>query len=108
MEDLFKKVGFGYEYRDRLEKFYRPYFPSAETLRDFSVQVFKCDNIDKTPRRIINQIERFVQIANDIEIIRPGNDSLRIVFLQTCIEAIYKLSEDNGGKYKIKYIIKFF
>lgn len=108
MEKLFEEVGFVYEYREEFVKFYRPYFLDEDELYGFFRKVFKHDNIDKTPRRIMNQIVHLVSLANDIEKIRPARDSLRIVFLQTCIESIYKLSGDNGGKYKEKDRTNFY
>lgn len=100
MDKLFEKVGFICEYREEVEKFYRPYFLRDNELNEFFVQVFRHDEIDKTPRQMMNQIMRLVSIANDIEKIRPGRDALRLVFLQTCIEALYIISDDNNGKYK--------
>lgn len=100
MKTLFEKVGFVCEYKEEFEKFYRPYFSDENELNNFFVQIFMHDDVDKTPRRIMNQIVHLVSLANDIEKIRPRRDSLRIVFLQSCIESLYKLSEDNGGKYK--------
>lgn len=108
MEELFEKVGFICEYRDEFTKFYEPYFNSEVELKDFFMQVFKYDEIDKTPRRVMNQIQHLVSLANDIEKIRPARDSLRIVFLQSCIESMYKLSEDNAGKYNKKDKGNFF
>ena len=100
MGDIFEKVGYPPEYREKFKTFYRPYFLDDNELNTFFMQVFEYDDIDKTPRRIMNQIKYLVSLANDIEKIRPARDSLRIVFLQTCIESLYKLSEDNAGKYK--------
>lgn len=42
---------------------------------------------------MMNQIYNFVTLANDIEIIRPKRDPLRILFLRTCLEALYKLNK---------------
>lgn len=95
MESLFDKVGFIKEYRAEFTEFYKPYFNSEKELNDFFIQVFKNDALDKTPRRMLNQIQRFVSLTNDIEIIRPDRDALRIVFLRTCIESLCRLGNKN-------------
>lgn len=78
--DLFDRVGFKFEYRKEMERFYRPFFSSNEELEQFFVEVFQLENKDLRPRQMINQICRFVTLANDIEQIRPGRDPLRILF----------------------------
>ena len=83
--DLFDRVGFKFEYRKEMERFYRPFFSSNEELKQFFVEVFQLENKDLRPRQMINQICRFVTLANDIEQIRPGRDPLRILFLRICI-----------------------
>lgn len=100
MDSLFERVGFVSDYREDFERFYRKYFDTEDKMYHFFIQVFLNDDLDKTPRKILNQIERLVSLANDIELIRPARDSLRILFLQICIDAIYKLSGNNEGKRK--------
>lgn len=92
--DLFDRVGFKFEYRKEMERFYRPFFSSNEELEQFFVEVFQLENKDLRPRQMINQICRFVTLANDIEQIRPGRDPLRILFLRICIESLCSLGQD--------------
>ncbi len=92
--DLFDRVGFKFEYRKEMERFYRPFFSSNEELEQFFVEVFQLENKDLRPRQMINQICRFVTLANDIEQIRPGRDPLRILFLRICLESLCSLGQD--------------
>lgn len=97
MEELFTKVGFIDWYRKEFTEFYDLYFPNKEELNNFFCRVFKNDNTDKTPRRMMNQIKHFVTLSNDIGIIRPSRDALQIVFIRTCIESLCKLA-NKGNK----------
>ncbi|HWQ71145.1 MAG TPA: hypothetical protein VN370_02385 [Desulfitobacteriaceae bacterium] len=107
MNVLFDEVGFTHEYRSEYEEFYRPYFNSEEELTAFFVSVFERDSIDKTPRRMMNQIQRFVSLANDIDSIRAGRDPLRVLFLRICLESLYSLSKQNSAKkHRIKDFFK--
>ncbi|MBQ9858247.1 MAG: hypothetical protein IJO77_04525, partial [Oscillospiraceae bacterium] len=74
MDKLFKEVNFVFEYREELETFFRPYFEDEQSMYSFFASVFQNDDKDKNPRRIMNQISRFVSLANDIAKIRPGRD----------------------------------
>lgn len=46
---------------------------------------------------MMNDIQRFVALADDIDKIRPGRDPLRILFFRVCLEALQK---DSGAKKK--------
>ena len=101
--NLFNEVGFTGEYRNTMKSFYGPYFDSAEKLDSFFYSVFKTekDHSNYLPRRMMNQIQRFISLAKDIEIIRPGVDSLRIIFLKICLESLASLSKtDKKSFYK--------
>lgn len=91
-EELFESVGFVKEYYAKMFDFYRANFESEKDMICFFVKVFQNDEKDKIPRRMMNQIQRFVSIADDIEQIRPGRDPLRIFFIKTCLEALCALS----------------
>ena len=92
-DTLFEEVGFVDIYRAECEDFFRPYFENDDALYDFFCLVFKNDSVDKSPRWIMNDIWRFVSLANDIDKIRPARDPLRILFLRICLESICK---DSG------------
>lgn len=98
MDNLFYKVGFIDQYRKEFTEFYAPYFTNEEELNNFFYQVFKNDDTNKIPKRMMNQIQRFVSLANDIDKIRPSKDALQIVFIRTCIESLCKLANPNNKK----------
>ena len=91
-EELFESVGFVKEYYAKMFDFYRANFESEKDMICFFVKVFQNDEKDKIPRRMMNQIQHLVSIADDIEQIRPGRDPLRIFFIKTCLEALCALS----------------
>lgn len=91
-EELFESVGFVKEYYSQMSDFYRGNFESEEDMIAFFVNVFKNDENDKNPRRMMNQVQHLVSIANDMDKIRPGRDPLRIFFIKTCLEALCALS----------------
>lgn len=90
-EELFINVGFTYEYRNRMEEFYGPFFETREEMTRFFVNVFAHDAADAAPRRMVNQIQRLVSLANDIDKIRPQRDPLRLLFIRICLESLGKL-----------------
>ena len=94
-EELFEEVGFTHEYRSEFERFFRPFFDTESDLTNFFYTVFRNDKKDKRPRWMMNDILRFVGLADDIDKIRPGRDPLRILFLRICLEALQK---DSGSK----------
>lgn len=94
-EELFEKVGFTHEYRSEFEHFFRPFFVTGSDLITFFYTVFKNDQVDKRPRWMMNDIQRFVALADDIDTIRPGRDPLRILFFRICLESLCK---DSGSK----------
>ena len=102
-EELFDGVGFNGEYRSKMELFYNPYFDSKEVLVEFFYKIFKTEIEDSNfaPRRMMNQIQRFISLANDIDRIRPSVDTLKIIFLKTCLESLASLTgTDKKSFYK--------
>lgn len=55
-EELFESVGFVKEYYSQMADFYRSNFKSEAEMISFFVKVFKNDENDKTPRRMMNQV----------------------------------------------------
>lgn len=106
-EELFESVGFVKEYYSEMADFYRRNFESEEDMIAFFVRVFKNDENDKTPRRMLNQVQHLISIANDMDKIRPGRDPLRIFFIKTCLEALCALSGMNNNKGKPVFYKKF-
>ena len=91
-EEIFESVGFVKEYYAQMSDFYRNNFEAEDDMISFFVKVFQNDEKDKTPRRMMNQVQQLVSIASDIDEIRPGRDPLRIFFIKTCLEALCALS----------------
>lgn len=102
-EKLFEEVNFTYEYRNDMEEFYGNHFSSNDAMLEFFAKVFKDDNIDKAPRQMMNQVQRFVSLANDIDKIRPKRDPLRILFIKTCLEALCSISNMKKTDFYIAF-----
>jgi hypothetical protein len=94
---------------ERWLNFYRAFFPSEEALRDF---VEACEQLcppRNTAKIMMHQIQRLVSIADDLPIIRPHDDSLRLLFLLMCAENIAKLHDEFKGQGQSrKFVQRFF
>ena len=77
------------EYRNKLLTFYAPHFEDEKSLTEFVELAFNYDDKYSQVRYMIQQVERFVSLANDIEKIRPARDHFRIFFLKTCLESLF-------------------
>ena len=77
------------EYRNKLLTFYAPHFEDEKSLTEFVELAFNYDDKYSQVRYMIQQVERFVSLANDIEKIRPARDPFRIFFLKTCLESLF-------------------
>jgi hypothetical protein len=112
MDDYFRKIF----------NFFRPYFKTNEEVDNFINTVYKIENdkfyddsneiseedeIYLVPRRLVNTVERFVTVAEDMEKIRPGQDTYKVIFLVVCIERMYMLS-GSDIKHKWEIINDFF
>ena len=84
--------------RDDSVKFYRDYFDDERELTEFLDKVYGMDWDNRIPRRMINQIRRFVTLAVRIEEIYPPRDGLRLVFIRTCMEALSHLDKSVPKK----------
>lgn len=89
----------------KLVDFYSPYLDNKEELASFVSLILKLRD-NNIPRRMLNSIERLISLADDIEVIRPGQHCLKIFHFVVCIETIYFLSGCEMEKYKI--VIDFF
>lgn len=95
MEVLYKKVGFYGAYYDETVTFFREYFESEDEMFSFFDRIFANDFCDKTPRKMMNQIVRWVGLANDIGKIRPGRDPLQILCVRNCMESLCGMAEQK-------------
>lgn len=95
------------EYFEEIENFFTPYFKSCEetnkfidtvykieneNLDDNNIEISEADEVFLTPRRMINTVVRFVTVSEDMEKIRPGQDTYKIVYIVSCIERLNMLS----------------
>ena len=79
-------------YQKQLIDFYSPHFKSPDDLTDFLSDAFDYENGSITKRQMLYQVQRFVSLANNIEIISPNSDGLKILFLRICLESLQSLS----------------
>jgi hypothetical protein len=92
----------------RWAAFVKPCFSDTIKAERF---VKKCENLPKEKQNaklMLHQAQRLVTLADDIYKIRP-RDSLRVLFLISCAEAIAKLYENFTGECEVyKHVELFF
>ncbi|HKM34836.1 MAG TPA: DUF429 domain-containing protein [Lachnospiraceae bacterium] len=97
-EDLYKMCSFINDYRKETEEFYKQYFSNRAAMYEFFDRVFENDTMDKIPRRMMNQVVRFIELAKDMRKLRPGKDAFVVMCIRICIESLCKLKQTNGMK----------
>ena len=75
-----------------LDSFYAPYFDTEAELQYFLIDAFDLENGSLVRRQMINQVQRFISLADDIEKLRPWRDGLRVLFIKICLESLHSLS----------------
>ena len=104
-EQLLKKYFGDSFYFDKTVQFYFDFFQNAGDLLEFLEKIFsfKKQKGANTPRLMINRIERFANILDDV------NDKIevKIFFLITAIESLYSLSENKLADNKRKILNDF-
>ena len=108
MEDLFNKAGFVNYYYEDTCSFYRKFFPDEDSIQLFFSMVFKNDAKDKTPRRMMNQVVRWIELADDLAKLRPDRDPLIILCIRSCIESLCGLWADAFTEAKKEDEQKYF
>lgn len=77
--------------------FYKEYLDD-NALNEFFNRI--CEHEDKhddnIPRRMMHQVQRFVKLAIDVEKIEPNADMFRIIFLNTCLDSLFKIVNQKG------------
>ena len=91
-KELFESIGFDGYYRTDTENFYYKYFKSETAMHQFIIEVLKNDDDNNTHRRMINQVRRFVEMANASDNIDHSGDPIKILFLCCCLESLSMLS----------------
>lgn len=90
-------------YRKELLLFYKPHFKNEDDFYEFVDLAFNYEEKYSSVRYMIQQVQRFVSLANDIAVIRPARDPLRIFFLKTCLESLCKISSTNKNFFFDKF-----
>lgn len=91
---------------DKWVDFFERYFENRDDAKDF---VIGCEApTEQRTMLMMHQTQRLISLANDIDKIRPGRDSLRLLFLIICAEAVAKLYKNFQGEGKVKEHIYLF
>ncbi|OUS74851.1 hypothetical protein B1748_19915 [Paenibacillus sp. MY03] len=88
-----------------LMEFYAPFVSDKEELAAFITSALRLRS-NNIPRRMLNSVHRLVTLADAMDEVRPGKDSLKIFYFVVCIETLYSLAGAEMLKYKI--VIDFF
>jgi hypothetical protein len=94
-------------WKRELVGFFMSYFYSKKGATRF---IEKCEGIpeqEQNAKLMLNQTQRLVTLADEIYKIKQ-RDSLRLLFLIICAEAVAKLHEDFRGEGKSKYHTRLF
>lgn len=94
------------EFLPELLNFFSPYVSDKEELTAFITAVLKHRD-NNIPRRMLNSIHRLVTLADEMEDVRPGKDSLKIFYFVVCIETLFHLRDGNVQN-KAVAVINFF
>ena len=93
---------------DQWIDFYALCFASRDEARAF---VQQCEALSgpHAAKIIMHQGQRLISLADDIPRIRPGRESLQLLFLIICAENIAKLADDFDGEGQShRYVGRFF
>jgi hypothetical protein len=87
--------------------FYNPHFTSQDKAKRF---VESCENHpSNVAKTMLHQVQRLVSLSDDMQKIRPNDESLKLLFLIMCVENVAKLHDGYSGEFKSWYYVeKFF
>jgi hypothetical protein len=96
---------------DKWLDFYQPHFANRSDLEQF---VQACEDLElHDPRHrakiMMHQGKRLISLADKMEIVEPGDQPLKLLFLLICAENMSKLNmstEDSGNSRN--HVIRFF
>ena len=94
-------------YLTELKEFYSAHFSTQDDLNDFIDRSSRYDTENRTPWRMILQVQRFVELATEIDKIRPWRAGLRILFLKCCMESLAKLSKLDSKAFSASFSSSF-
>jgi len=84
--------------------FWGEFIKDREELERFIYE--KTENENKTPKRMINIVQRLFSLSDEMDKIRPGRKALNITFIIPCIEGIFVLAGKQIQKQQM--IIDFY
>jgi hypothetical protein len=91
--------------------FYSPFLGSETDARALvtPLEALRLGDARHPAKIMMHQTQRLVSLADDLPTIRPGNETLQLLFLLICAEHVAKLAHnfDRDGKSKI-YVQNFF
>lgn len=86
--------------------FYKPFVEDKEELSAFIASVLRLRG-NNVPRRMLNSVHRLITLADAMEDIRPGKDSLKVFHFVVCIETLFHL-RDGHVPNKAPVVVDFF
>lgn len=87
------------QYFEELKEFYSPYFANKEEVDTFINKAIQLDWDDRKPRQMLFHVQRFVNLAAEIDKLLPDRDGLRALFLKCCMDSLAKLSSQDNKKF---------
>ena len=91
--------------------FFEQFFGARPAAEDFvsALEVLDRDSPKHRAKIMMHQVQRLVSLADDVDNIRPGKESLQLMFLMICAENIAKLFHnfDEVGKSR-SFVRRFF
>ncbi|WDH95741.1 hypothetical protein PUW24_16190 [Paenibacillus urinalis] len=86
--------------------FYAPFVKDKGELVAFITSVLRLRS-NNVPRRMLNSVHRLLTLADAMDEVRPGKDSLKVFHFVVCIESLYHL-RDGDVDNKTLAVIDFF
>ncbi|MUG85712.1 hypothetical protein GNP92_05015 [Paenibacillus timonensis] len=90
----------------KLMEFYAPFVSDKDELAAFISSALRLRS-NPVPRRMLNSAHRLITLADQMDEVRPGKDSLKIFYYVVCIESLYFL-RNGDAENKTLTIVDFF
>lgn len=90
--------------------FFAPSFSSRKEAEEFVAHYegMDLDNPLHPAKIMMHQTQRLITISDDLPKIRPGKESLQLLFLLVCAEHIAKLHDHYDGEGKSRAYVRYF
>jgi hypothetical protein len=96
---------------DKWITFFEPFFADRDSAVKFvqTYEVLELDHPLHSAKIMVHQTQRLVSLSDDLPAIRPGKESLQLLFLLVCAEHVAKLHDNFDGEGQSRaYVRKFF